>query len=85
MASKNASTLAMAITSGMIPMHGIMASSPEEDTGMAPPSGRIVPGGKIIPGREIGDKVKGGPTKIWPRKPSKDAIKRGRKPNNFAR
>jgi hypothetical protein len=87
MAKKARFTLSNWIMSGS-PMGGLIFSSNEEDVGgVSSPRPKIVPGGSRIPDHDPNNGIKSGPITIYPRKPSKDAIKRGRapKPNNFAR
>lgn len=60
---------------------GMVSSSNEEDIGgVAKPSGIRTPSGTKLPGQGIK-----GPMIVHPRRPSKDAKKRGRAPSNFAR
>lgn len=73
------------LINGGLPAFGIMTSTPEEEAGgVAPPRGVFTPGGVRRPGS-----IGGQSPIVYRSQPSKDAVKRGRKPkpkpNNFAR
>lgn len=73
------------LISGGLPAFGIMTSTPEEEAGgVAPPRGVFTPSGVRRPGS-----IGGQSPVVYPSRPSKDAVKRGRKPkpkpNKFAR